>query len=104
MALIKCVDCGRDVSDAAPACPGCGRPIGAAPRHASPAAPALVRTEGAGARDKLIGLLLCLAGVISAAAGFSTSSGGAWTAVGVIGILGLLVGLIYFIKGRLSDG
>jgi hypothetical protein len=27
MALIKCSDCGRDVSDAAPACPNCGRPM-----------------------------------------------------------------------------
>lgn len=28
MALIKCPDCGIDVSDAAPACPKCGRPAG----------------------------------------------------------------------------
>lgn len=27
MALIKCPDCARDISDEAPACPGCGRPI-----------------------------------------------------------------------------
>ena len=27
MALIKCPDCGREVSDLAPACPNCGRPI-----------------------------------------------------------------------------
>jgi hypothetical protein len=27
VALIKCPDCGRDVSDLAPACLGCGRPI-----------------------------------------------------------------------------
>src|SRR5688500_241474 len=25
MTLIKCTDCGRDVSDQAPACPNCGR-------------------------------------------------------------------------------
>ncbi len=30
MALIKCPDCGRDVSDLAPACLGCGRPIAGA--------------------------------------------------------------------------
>lgn len=30
MALIKCPDCGTDVSNAAPACPKCGRPIAAA--------------------------------------------------------------------------
>jgi hypothetical protein len=27
MALVKCPDCGREVSDAAPACVGCGRPL-----------------------------------------------------------------------------
>jgi hypothetical protein len=27
LALIKCPDCGRDVSDLAPACPNCGRPV-----------------------------------------------------------------------------
>ena len=29
MALIKCPDCGKDVSDVAPSCPSCGRPISA---------------------------------------------------------------------------
>ncbi len=27
MALIKCPDCGREVSDSAPTCPNCGRRI-----------------------------------------------------------------------------
>lgn len=27
MALVKCPDCGREVSDVAPTCPGCGRPL-----------------------------------------------------------------------------
>jgi hypothetical protein len=30
MALLKCDDCGHDVSDAAAACPHCGRPTKAA--------------------------------------------------------------------------
>ena len=29
MALMKCPECGREVSDQAPACPGCGYPIAA---------------------------------------------------------------------------
>jgi hypothetical protein len=37
MALTKCLDCGRDVSDQAPACPGCGRPIAAAQASAASA-------------------------------------------------------------------
>lgn len=31
MPLVKCPDCGRDVSDIAPACPNCGRPMAAKP-------------------------------------------------------------------------
>src|ERR1035437_197229 len=27
MALIKCPDCGKDVSNVAPSCPNCGRPV-----------------------------------------------------------------------------
>lgn len=32
MALIKCPDCGKEVSDASATCVGCGRPIGKAKR------------------------------------------------------------------------
>jgi membrane protein YdbS with pleckstrin-like domain len=40
MALIKCPDCGRDVSTAATACPQCGRPMAAvAAPSAAPVAP-----------------------------------------------------------------
>ncbi|MGH8428216.1 MAG: zinc-ribbon domain-containing protein [Gammaproteobacteria bacterium] len=28
MALIKCSECGREISDRATSCPGCGNPIG----------------------------------------------------------------------------
>lgn len=28
MALISCPDCGKEVSEQAPACPNCGRPMG----------------------------------------------------------------------------
>lgn len=38
MPLIRCLDCGKDVSSLAPACPGCGRPM-AASVAAPPAAP-----------------------------------------------------------------
>lgn len=36
MALTKCPDCGRDVSDLALACPYCGRPVLRAARYAEP--------------------------------------------------------------------
>jgi len=43
MALINCPDCGTEVSDAAPACPKCGRPIASVP---SPANVSGERTRG----------------------------------------------------------
>lgn len=53
MALVKCPDCGRDVSSEAPACPGCGRPmkseappIAAPPPVASPVAPPPKKMSG----------------------------------------------------------
>jgi len=38
MALIQCQDCGMNVSDAAPACPKCGRPIASFPGPFRPTA------------------------------------------------------------------
>jgi len=38
MALITCPDCQAQVSDAAPACPKCGRPMAAAAPVAAPVA------------------------------------------------------------------
>ena len=43
MALIKCEDCGRDVSDRAPACPNCGAPTSP---HEQAGAPDKVSVEG----------------------------------------------------------
>lgn len=43
MALVKCGDCGRDVSDRAPSCPNCGAPIAAS---AQAPAPEKVSTDG----------------------------------------------------------
>jgi hypothetical protein len=53
LALIKCPDCGRDVSTLAAACPGCGRPIaiaaapGSSPQQpqASPVLPGILRSN-----------------------------------------------------------
>jgi hypothetical protein len=36
MALVKCEDCGRDVSDRAPACPNCGAPVAASTQAPAP--------------------------------------------------------------------
>lgn len=41
MALIKCSECGREISDKASACPGCGAPV-SAPAAEQPPAPTSV--------------------------------------------------------------
>jgi membrane protein YdbS with pleckstrin-like domain len=47
MALVKCPDCGRDVSTAATSCPQCGRPMAAV------AAPAAAPMAGSGKEETL---------------------------------------------------
>ena len=44
MALIECPDCSKKVSDSAPACPSCGRPIASA-REAQAAGVALTTIQ-----------------------------------------------------------
>jgi len=58
MALIKCPDCGTDVSDAATACPKCARPIASAPVLGSYRAPASSSKSVSGVVGLLV--LICL--------------------------------------------
>ena len=39
MALIRCPECGREISSQAPACPSCGYPLQADGKPASPGTP-----------------------------------------------------------------
>lgn len=43
MALISCSECGREISDKAAACPGCGAPVSPAQVEAAEGAPEAVR-------------------------------------------------------------
>ena len=43
MALIRCLECGRDVSDRAVSCPNCGCPVDAS---SAPAAPLTIGFDG----------------------------------------------------------
>jgi DNA-directed RNA polymerase subunit RPC12/RpoP len=67
MALIKCAECGREVSDKAAACPGCGAPIAAA------AVPSVqeshVRVTRTGAKWEGIGFVLIVVGIVLGIAG-----------------------------------
>jgi ribosomal protein L32 len=86
MALVKCEECGNEVSNRATACPKCGAPIAHAvmpPAGAAPAGKPAVPIEQTGKRYKgqmlAAGALACVGAVV--AASFSP-------AIGVLMVLG----------------
>ena len=101
MPLIRCLDCGRDVSDRAPACPNCGAPVvsaapgGAAEPSSTASAPAVPRQSPhtdtrAGVNQAQLSeqgstLLFGQITIIAVVAGFATQSwwigGGAFFAL-----------------------
>src|SRR5436189_2564801 len=71
MALIKCSECGKDVSDKATACPNCGAPARSGrARQRRDNTP--VRVVRAGWRWEVIGALFVIGGLIAAIAGASS--------------------------------
>ncbi len=90
MALIKCPECGKDVSEKATACPGCGAPpLGSSGRASDDRDNTSVRVVRAGWRWEAIGALLVIGGLIAAIAG-----------AGGFGWLVLIVGFVIFMIGR----
>ena len=81
MPLIDCPDCGRQVSDSAPNCPQCGKPMTIFAGKA-------VQTTRKGGKYEGVGFLLIVAGIFVCFA-----SGG-------LGAVLILVGFIVFLIGR----
>lgn len=70
MPLIACPDCAREVSDAAPACPHCGRPF-----HAPPSAPSAAPTA---APKPIAGIVVaCVLGMLTLVWALGPSAGAA---------------------------
>lgn len=87
MALIKCPECGLEVSDRASACPKCACPIGRGQ---------LIEQTGKQWKViQLLGFLVCIVGVV-----VSCGSLGAENTFKLPGFLILLAGLIVFMLGR----
>ena len=86
MSLVTCPDCKNKVSSKAPACPHCGRPMGKA------AAP---KTRGR--FTKIVSTLMTLSGLVLAFIGFENEN----DTHGMIGTGMFLVGLLWFIAGRI---
>lgn len=98
MALIKCSECGREISDKAAACPGCGAPILASGAPATPIErgpeETLLLVHRAIFRENPI-VLLVLIGIPLAVAGFALAQRSE-KAVLISGIgLSLVLGLFF---------
>lgn len=92
MALIKCPDCNKEVSDAAPSCIHCGRPLKASPANGLPSEN-VVPIEQTGKNFKiaqLLGGLMIFLGLVSIFSGSSEVAVGLW----VIGLCLALYGSI----------
>lgn len=81
MALIKCVECGKEISSEATNCPSCGRPINEA----------IITTQATSKIWKLVKLLSWL-GIITSIIMFSNNSGDMANLLLPISILGLIIG------------
>lgn len=97
MALIKCGECGNDVSSNASSCPKCGNPIAPAVAPATAARtvePITVTTQATAKKFKghqLVAAGLCCLGVVLIVAGDSYF---AW------GALVMVAGLVWFFVAR----
>lgn len=81
MALITCPDCKKEVSDKAPNCPGCGRPMSSFSSKS-------VQTKRKGGKYEAIGFLLIVSGMIMC------------FIAGTLGALLIICGFIIFLCGR----
>ncbi len=110
MALVRCPDCGRDISSEAPACPSCGRPMKIEPPVAftppvvSPVAPppkemSYNRPPAIGQNPRTTGLL---AAIEDGVAGLAGQSWPRWKIVLVVVGVGVVVSTIFCETARRS--
>jgi hypothetical protein len=88
MSLIACPDCSTSVSDAAPACPKCGRPI---------AATTIEQTGKNVKGTQLLGAMLTIGGCVTTIAHASDAG----SMAGLYGSLAFVAGLLIFTWARL---
>jgi hypothetical protein len=94
MALVSCGECGREVSDKAAACVGCGAPIGAAPVRTAVSGKVEVEATSRRYKNQMIAaVLMLLSGCALLIASGSTDAS-------VWGALIALAGLLLWLKAR----
>ena len=87
MALVKCGECGKEISDKAATCPGCGAPMTSA---AAKKAKGTVARKGG--KFEAAGFLLIAIGIVTAMAAEGTAV--------TVGVALAAVGFVVFIMGR----
>lgn len=95
MPLIKCPDCGKEISDTAPACIGCGRVMASPPSVKTAAETKTIERKGG--KYELIGTLLILGSMLGCMGGIATDAGSGWIGTGIVGFA---VGCVVFLYGR----
>ena len=88
MALISCSECGKEVSDKAKSCPGCGAPIG---KQADSQ-----KVTRKGAKWEAVGFLLIASSVVAFVVAAQSQNSNAAT----FAAFSFLIGLVIFIIGR----
>ncbi len=96
MALIKCPDCGREVSAQAPTCMGCGRPIAVTPK-ARPAHPS-DETGRRWRKLRIVGTVEVLAGLVGFLFIGNPDPVGIIAWVWLVGLLGLGFGTLSYAR------
>jgi len=99
VALIKCSECGKEISDRAWACPHCGAPVNGSTATAPSAAAVTksVRVERAGFKWEAIGFVLILVAIFT---GIIVGADADFFAFA--SLLGF-IGLVVFMIGRFID-
>ena len=93
MALIQCSECGKEISDKAASCPGCGAPVG---KNTHPH-----KVTRTGAKWEGIGFLLIAIAVVAMVAATQNPDSELVVNSANIAPYFILVGLVVFIIGRL---
>ena len=89
MALIKCPECNKEISDKADACPSCGYSVEAAARRAGNVQ-TIEQTSKQWKQAQLIGVALAIIGIIMAVSG------------NIYGGFALFLGIALFIGARIG--
>jgi predicted RNA-binding Zn-ribbon protein involved in translation (DUF1610 family) len=99
MSLIKCTECGRDISDKAAACPGCGNPI------QEETIQTIQRTSKRWKKYQLVAFAFALLGVYFSLKGIGSNDGGASFGLGIMFyFFAFVIGMIGRIGAWWSNG